>query len=255
MSLWQMIIVLLFGYPLPPEMVDPRFPVFMQRSAGLWLTLLITTLSLAIGAVIGTALAVCRRESAQGTRGEALDPLIPRALHHADVALVEGVRGLPIMLLVLLAFHLPYRLLRLRFPAFVLAIAAFSLYAGIYLSEIIRAGFRCVDPELRYAGRVLGLTRRQILLRIDLPLTCRNMAPDLINLAVTVFKDTSTLAVVAVPELTYVGRQMLMSEPMNYALALLLVLAFYWLPASILSVFAVRAERRRPAPGASGHLL
>jgi ABC-type amino acid transport system permease subunit len=66
------------------------------------------------------------------------------------------------------------------------------------------------------------------------------MRPDLINLAITVFKDTSTLAVVAVPELTYTARQLLIAEPLNYGLVLLVVLGLYWLPATLLSALALR---------------
>lgn len=245
MTLTDMLITLLFGYPLPPEMVDSRYPVFLQRSAGLLLTLLITIFSLAFGFVIGTVLALCRRETAEDRRRGILERLIVGGLRYLSVAVTEGVRGLPIMLLVLLTFYLPYRLFELRVPSIILATAAFSLYAAVYLSEIMRAGFRAVNVELRHVGKVLGLSRRQILLKIELPLVCRNMMPDLINLAVTVFKDTSTLAVVAVAELTYTARQMLMSEPLNYGLVWFFVLAFYWTTASILSAFSFRAGRQR----------
>jgi His/Glu/Gln/Arg/opine family amino acid ABC transporter permease subunit len=237
MPIKDMLITLLFGYPPPPEMVDARFPVFLQRSAGLLLTLLITVLSLAIGLVIGIALALCRREQAGDRRSGALVRLLSSAFRSLAVVVTEGVRGLPIMLLVLLTFYLPFRLFELRLPSFILATVVFSLYAGVYLSEIIRAGFRSIDLEWRHASRVLGLSRRQSLLKIELPLVCRHMLPDLRNLAVTVFKDTSTLAVVAVPELTYIARQMLISEPVNYSLVWLMVLTFYWLIATLMSAW------------------
>lgn len=241
MTLWNLLFTLLFGYPLPPEMVDPRFPLFLQRFGGLLLTLLLTMFSLVIGAGIGIVLALCRRKSPTDAKGHLLTWL----LCYAAGALVEGVRGLPIMLLVLLTFYLPYPLVGLRYPPFVLAIAIFSLYAGVYLSETIHSGFRSVDPQLRDAGQILGLTHFQILRRIELPLIYRTMLPDVINVAITVFKDTSTLAIVAVPELMYTGRQMLMSEPLNYGVVLLLILLSYWAPVTIFSMFAFRAEQRR----------
>ena len=245
MHLSDILVTLLFGYPVPAEMVDPRFPLFLQRSSGLVLTLLITVLSLILGACLGTALALCRRETAEDARTHILDRLLDRAFRAAAAALVEGIRGLPIMLLVLLTFHLPYRLFELRVPSFVLAVAGFSLYAGVYLSESMRAGFRSVDSGLRQVGQMLGLTPRQILVKIELPLIGRTMLPDVINLAITVFKDTSTLAIVAVPELTYVGRQMAMSEPVNYGLVLFSIMLLYWLPATVLSTLALRVEQHQ----------
>lgn len=231
---------LLIGYQLAPEMVDPRFPVFLQRIGGLLLTLLVTAISLGAGAVIGTILALCRRDVSTGPTTRLPARALKRVLGVLSALFVEGVRGLPIMLLVLLTFHLPYRVAGLRLPGAVLAITAFSLYAAVYFSEIMRAGFRSIDPQLRQVGQVLGLKPARILLKIELPLVWRNMTPDLINLAVTVFKDTSTLAVVAVPEMTYVGRQALMSEPIHYQLILFLTLILYWVPATILSALAFR---------------
>jgi ABC-type amino acid transport system permease subunit len=245
MSARHMLFTLLFGYPLPSEMVDPRFPSFLQRAGGLSLSLLITILSLCIGAVVGIILALSRRESREDPRESAVDRLLKRTLRYAAWILVEGVRGLPIILLVLLTFHLPYRIAGVRFPGVILALAAFSLYASVYFSEIARAGFRAVDRRLLQVGRVLGMTPFQILLKIELPLVYRNMKPDVLNLAVTVFKDSSTLAIVAVPEMTYVGRQLLSSEPISYELLMFSILVLYWAPATILSAIALRADRRR----------
>jgi polar amino acid transport system permease protein len=246
MTLSDIVTTLLLGYPLPPEMIDSRYPVFLQRSAGLGLTLLITVLSMGCGCVIGIGLTLCRREATTEWRPhKRLARLVATVLRFASIAVTEVIRGLPIMLLVLLTFDLPYRLFQIRVPGPILAVVAFSTYAGAYLSEILRAGLRSVTPELRYAGKVLGLTRWKILLRIELPIVCRNMMPDLVNLTITIFKDTSTLAVVAVAELTYTARQMLMSEPLNYGLIWIIVLVSYWSVATLLSMYSIYAERRR----------
>jgi His/Glu/Gln/Arg/opine family amino acid ABC transporter permease subunit len=244
----QALTLLVFGFPVPPEMIDPNYPIFLQQAGGLLLTLLITLFSLIIGAGVGTTLAVARRNRTTGQR-DALRSVVARTNQLLVAAFVEGIRALPIMLLVLLIFYVPYRVVEIRVPSFALAIAAFSLYAGVYFSEILRAGFRSVDPGLRQAGRVLGLTPWQILWKIELPIACRTMMPDVINLAVTVFKDTSTLAIVAVPELTYVVRQLLMAKPMEYEVALLMVLVLYWMPAMALSMLAFRVDPRRARLG------
>jgi His/Glu/Gln/Arg/opine family amino acid ABC transporter permease subunit len=241
--------MLLFGFPVPPEMIDPAYPEFLQRPGGLVLTLLITLFSLIIGGGIGIMLAAARRDKPQIAHGRVINVIAWLRRSLASV-FVEGIRALPIMLLVLLVFYLPYRLIQVRVPGFVLAVTAFSLYSGVYFAEILRSGWRSVDPALREVGRVIGLSDRQILLKIDLPIACRTMLPDLINLAVTVFKDTSTLAVVAVPEMTYVTRQLLSARPTEYELALIIVLLLYWLPATLLSALAFRVDRRQVSMGA-----
>jgi ABC-type amino acid transport system permease subunit len=146
-------------------------------------------------------------------------------------------------------------LFQIRVPGVFLAVTAFSLYAGMYFCEILRAGFRSVEPGLLEAGRVLGLSRTRIFLLIELPIALRNMRPDLVNLAITIFKDTSTLAVVALAELSYTARLILSSEPRQYALIFLFVLLCYWVPASIMTAFLLRAEHRTPALLMRQHLL
>jgi ABC-type amino acid transport system permease subunit len=242
---WDLFRTLLFGYPVPPEMLNHDHSLLFQRASGLVLTVLITLAGLLVGLAVGVALVACRRNPLTDARRDPGERLLGRALRGAAIAVVEGVRGLPIILIVLVVFSLPYPLTGLRLPSFVLATAAFGLYAGVYVAESLRAGLRAVDPQLREAARVLGLTSRQIFTRIEMPIVYRTMRPDLINVAVTVFKDTSTLAVVAVPELTYTGRQTLMSEPANYGTVLLVVLFLYWAPATALSALAMRAEQRR----------
>jgi His/Glu/Gln/Arg/opine family amino acid ABC transporter permease subunit len=242
MTVWHMLAGLLVGYPQPPDMLDPRFPVFVQCASGLLLTILVTLGSLIGGAVIGLTLALCRRDGAEASPAR---PRPARIVVLGAGAVVEGIRALPIAVLVLVMFHMPYSMIGARLPEGLLAIVAFSIYAGVYLCEIIRSGLRSVPDEMWQAARVLGLPPHRIFLRIELPIVCRNMTPDLINLVITLFKDSSALAVVAVSELTYIGRQMVMSQPGSYGLVMLLVLAMYWVPASILSAVALRAESRR----------
>jgi polar amino acid transport system permease protein len=240
MNAWEIFRTLVFGYPVQSEMVNHDWPVFIQQIGGLCLSLTITVASLFCGAFIGVLLAAVRcyrprrgrRSIAAGTfRG--LAGLV-----------VEVVRGVPIMILVLLAFYLPSRLFGLRAPAVFLAIGAFSLYAGVYLSEIFRSGFRVVDQRCIDAARTLGLGPWAILTQIRLPIATRAMTPALVGLAITVFKDTSVLVVVAVAELTYTGRLIQAASPGDYALVLSLALLLYWSVATAGAALVARLEQR-----------
>ncbi len=238
MSPGEIFRVLLLGYPTPPEMIDPRYPAFLQQIGGLCLSLVITGVSLTLGAPLGVLLAVCRSRP----RGR---HVLRRLIDLLATAVVHTTRGIPVMILVLLFFYLPYRLFALRVPVpgVVLAITAFTLYAAVYLSEIIRSGMAAVDTGWLDAARALGLSRRHILLTIKLPIALRAMAPAILGQAITVFKDTSVLTVVAVAELTYSARQIHTSEPANYALVLSAVLLLYWAPASAASALAHRLDK------------
>jgi ABC-type amino acid transport system permease subunit len=210
---------LLSGYPVPQAMISPGFPVLLQRIGGLLLTVTITAAALLAGFGLGVALVACCRNPLTKRGRDPGERIVGQALRCTAVAVTEGVRGLPIIVLILLVFNLTYPLTGLGMPGFLMAIVAFGLYAAVYLAESMRAGLRAIDPQLHAAGKVLGLTSPQIFTQIELPLVYRTMRPDLINIAVTVFTDTSALVVVAVPELSYTARQMLVSEPAHYGIS------------------------------------
>ena len=92
MTLWELFRVLWVGYPAPPEMMDPAFPVFFQRIGGLSLTLVITVMSLGIGFPLGCLLALCRREAGEGGRRSFVGRLVSRGIRSAASGFVEVVR-------------------------------------------------------------------------------------------------------------------------------------------------------------------
>ena len=231
MTTGEILKTLFLGFPVSGELVDPAWPEVFQRVGGLGLALLLTLTSLIAAAPLGGILAVAR----EGRN---------RLLRLTAGAFVEVARGLPILLLVLLVFHLSFPLFRVRVPGVVLAGFAFTVYAASYLTEILRSGFRAVDPGLLDAARVLGLSPVATLLRVRLPVAVRTMTPALLGLAITVFKDTSVLVVVAVPELTYTARRLVTGQPHDHLLVLVFLLVAYGGCAAAASALVRRLERR-----------
>ena len=70
------------------------------------------------------------------------------------------------------------------------------------MAEIIRGGFALVPKGGIEAARLLGLTPRQILLRIRLPIALQGMRPAVINEAILIVKASSLISVVGILELT-----------------------------------------------------
>jgi len=119
---------------------------------------------------------------------------------------VAVVRHTPLLVIVLmLYFALPDLGVRLdKVPSF---ITALSLYSGAYLTEVFRAGLMTVPKGLVEAGKSIGLTRLQISLFVVSPVMLRNVLPALGSTFVSLFKDTSIAATIAVPELTFQARK------------------------------------------------
>ncbi|AUT48447.1 amino acid ABC transporter permease [Achromobacter sp. Marseille-Q0513] len=166
---------------------------FEYLMSGLALSLGLAAVSILIGAAIGLALAF-----ALTSRRLALSA--PARLY------VTLLRNLPILVLVLFAyFALPQLGVRIdKIKSFMLVL---SLYSGAYLAEVFRAGLLSIPRGLTEAGLAIGLTPTQIRATIIAPLMLRNVLPSLSSTIISLFKDTSLAAVIAVPELTFAARK------------------------------------------------
>lgn len=121
-------------------------------------------------------------------------------------AYVTVIRNLPILVIVLLAyFALPEYGIRLdKVQSFV---ASLAIYAGAYLTEVFRAGLASVPRGVVEAGRAIGLTRFQTSIYVIMPVMLRNALPALGSTFISLFKDTSIAAAIAIPELTFQARK------------------------------------------------
>jgi polar amino acid transport system permease protein len=163
---------------------------FDRLSWGLVLSLELAVISIAIGVLIGLALALIH---VSGGR-------LARTLVNIYV---EAIRNVPLLLLVYLVFYGLPKAVDLDYSASVSFVATLSLYSGAYLVEIFRSGLGAIPRGLTDAGKAIGLTPFQRLVSVRLPLMFRIVLPSLSNTFVSLFKDTSIASVLAIPELTY----------------------------------------------------
>lgn len=178
------------GYTLNFAAVWRNFDFLLS---GLMLSLGLAVISILIGAVLGLFVAF-----ALLSRNRLI--VVPARSY------VTVIRNLPILVLVLFAFFaLPQIGFRLdKIKSFVLVL---SLYSGAYLAEVFRAGLLSIPKGLTEAGMAIGLTSMQIRTSIIAPLMIRNVLPSLSSTIISLFKDTSLAATIAVPELTFAARK------------------------------------------------
>ncbi|MHA1566053.1 MAG: amino acid ABC transporter permease [Alphaproteobacteria bacterium] len=161
--------------------------------SGLGLGLVLAIFSIFIGCGIGLAAAF-----AMLSRN--------RPLRMVATGYVTAIRNTPILILILFTFFaLPQFGIRLgKIESF---IATLSVYAGAYLTEVFRAGLIALPKGLREASLAIGLTETQTKTWVIIPVMIRNVLPSLSNNFISLFKDTSLAAAIAVPELTFYARQ------------------------------------------------
>jgi polar amino acid transport system permease protein len=103
---------------------------------------------------------------------------------------------LPLLLSLLLAR-------RLEFDPFVSSVIALGFVYSGYFAETFRAGIEAIPRPHIEAGRACGMSERLILWRIVLPQVVRRMLPESLNQFISLFKATTIVSLIAVPDLMY----------------------------------------------------
>jgi His/Glu/Gln/Arg/opine family amino acid ABC transporter permease subunit len=122
-------------------------------------------------------------------------------------AYVTVIRNSPPLVLILFAYFALPQLLGMRIGKIEAFVVTLAIYAGAYLTEVFRGALLALPGGLREAGLAIGLTERQTKAYIIVPVMVRNALPALSNNFISLFKDTSLAAAIAVPDLTFYARQ------------------------------------------------
>ncbi|KGM31532.1 amino acid ABC transporter permease [Inquilinus limosus] len=203
--------------------------------SGLALGLGLAAVSILIGCVIGLVGAFAATSRSRAARGIAS-------------AYVTFFRNLPILVILLFVFFaLPRAGIRLdKIDSFV---ASLSVYAGAYLVEVFRAGIQSVPKGVIEAGTALGLRPMQIRRLLVAPLMLRNILPALGSNFISLFKDTSLAAAIAVPELTFYARKV-NTESFRVIETWMVTSLLYVATCTVIALLLRRLEARLRLPGA-----
>jgi len=172
------------------------FPVVWRYAAALWrglyTTLGITFVSLALGLVAGILLAIAYR-----TGGRAVRSLV--------IAHTELWRNTPLLIQVLwIHFALP-TLTGVSTSILVSGTLALTLQASAYLAEVVRGGIAAVPRSQWDAAHSLGLGTFPTWMRVILPQAIKLMIPPLVNTSFSFFKGSTILSIIGVSELMKMG--------------------------------------------------
>lgn len=159
----------------------------MLLEASVW-TVVYSLTSVAIGFCIGTLMCAAGLSQSKPMRAIA-------------AFYVSFFRGVPLLVQLLISYYcLP--LIGVNVPSSVAAVGTLALCTGAYIAEILRGGFLGIPAGLIEAARMVGLSRLQILTRIEVPMAVRFTLPSLVNETTMMVKASSLISVVGVLELT-----------------------------------------------------
>ncbi|MBA2372183.1 MAG: amino acid ABC transporter permease [Chloroflexi bacterium] len=164
-----------------------------------------------------------------------------------SIAYIEGIRALPVLLLIVYFGIKGSALFRPVFgPEFELSrywagVLGLSLYTSAVLAEIIRAGIVSLPRGQTEASRALGLSHAQSMRHIILPQALRLMVPAMMAQLTTIIKDTSLVGTIGVFELVRQGR-VVYTQFFNPIEVFLFVAAIYFVICFALSQASRRLE-------------
>lgn len=132
-------------------------------------------------------------------------------------AYVSIFRNIPLLVQMFLWFYvLPEVLPRvagvwlkreLAYPHVWTAIICLGFYTSVRIAEQVRAGLGAIGRRQREAALSIGMTEKQSLLKVLLPVTYRLQMPVLANEASTIIKNSSVALTIGVLELTAQARR------------------------------------------------
>ncbi len=203
---------------------------------GMLVTLVLTLVTVAVGAVIGVLVAIMRQSR--------LRPVFWIARIY-----IEVFRDLPVLVvLIWLFFCLPILLgPNASIPPFWVAVAGLSLNFSALQAEIIRAGYEAIPVGQLDAASGLHFNRWQVLRHIVFPQTVwRSIAPTL-GQAVNTLKLTALASFICVGELFYVTGRLIQDtfRPLEFYTTLALLYLALILPLAIfVQLFEDRLSKR-----------
>jgi polar amino acid transport system permease protein len=209
------------------ESLLPDIPLLL---IGVPLTLGITFSAFLLGAVVSLPMAVIRL-----ARTPVIDQL--------TFAWIEFFRTTPPLVHIIWAYYVFPIIFDMRLSAVTVVIAALAANTSAQMAEIFRAGIQSIPKGQSEAATVLGLTPWQRLRYVILPQAVRLIMAPSANTLVSLLKDSSLAAVIAVPELMNRG-QILSIDTFRPLEVLTLVAILYFVLTYPLALAAAALERR-----------
>lgn len=218
-------------------------PVILE---GLWKTVWITAVTMALGIGLGIVLAVMRMSP---------NPVVKTVAW----LYIWFFRGTPVLVQIVfwsflamlyrnISFGIPFGPEFITFdtnlliPLIVGGILGLGLNEAAYMAEIVRSGIMSVGKGQTEAAEALGMSRGQVMRRIVLPQAMRIIVPPTGNEIISMLKTTSLLIIVPITEL-FTTAQHISNSNFQRVPLLMVASAWYLVVTSVLSLGQFYVER------------
>jgi len=233
--------------------------------SGLYVSLGLTVIAMAIGIVLGLGLAIARLSN-------------DRLAKSLASLFIWFFRGTPLLVQLIFWYNLStlFPELSIAIPfgptlaswetnsvitPMTAAIVGLALNEAAYMAEIIRGGLLSVDRGQFETAEAFGMTKGRALWRIIIPQAMRSIVPPTGNQLISMIKATSLVSVIAMADLLY-SVQSIYNRTFEIVPMLLVAVLWYLFITSILNLgqsyieaYYGRSERRNKAVAAKSETL
>lgn len=212
---------------------------YLMLINGLGTTLIIALGAAVIGVILGTLIALMRI-----SEWKPIGRLYP--LRMVAGAYVDVIRGTPVVVQLMIMYYIILSSSHLSRE--VIALISFGLNSAAYVSEMVRSGILAIDRGQTEAGRSLGLTHLQTLVRIVLPQSVQVILPNFFNEFIMLLKETSVVGFIGLMDLTKAG-DFIRSRTYSAFFPLITVALIYFLLITVLTRLFAALEVKVRAKG------
>lgn len=231
------VLAILVLLPVAFQMDPAKFAVFTELAIwrfigeGVVTVLLVSAIAIVLSLPAAVALALGRLST-------------KTALRVSCIGLVEGIRAIPLLLLIFYVFLNMPRQVPLSRETLAL-ILALMVYTAAINAETLRAGILALDRGQMEAARSLGLSHAAAMRFVVLPQAFRNTLPPLLAQFTTLVKDTSLGSVISMIEL--LQRGVIIYQGFRNPMETLYVIALVYFALNFLLEQVSLATQRREA--------
>ena len=168
--------------------------IFTSNWGGLLLTLILAAVGIVVSFPLGVLLALGRRSN------------LP-TIKWMSTAYIEVVRGVPLVTILFMAqIMVPIFLPDFRIDKILRAMLGITLFSAAYMAENVRGGLQAIPRGQYEAAHALGLNYPLMMLFIILPQALRSVIPAIVGQFISLFKDTSLVAVIGLLDLLGIAK-------------------------------------------------
>ena len=199
---------------------------YLLLLSGMGVTIRVTVLALLIGLILGFLIAMCNLSK-------------NKFLKILGGIYTDVIRGTPAVTQLMIIYFVVFA--SIHWAKWIIAVIAFGINSGAYVSEIIRAGIMSIDKGQMEAGRALGLSKGQTMKNIILPQAMKNVFPALCNEFIVLIKETAIVGYVGLMDIQKAG-DFIKSATFRAFMPLFMTAVMYYVLIKLLTIGLKRIE-------------